>query len=713
MKVFSFFKKEWKAALLVFIFLIMQAYAEMSLPAYMSDLVDVGIAQHGFEHAAADRISAAGMEKLLLLMNEKQKDRIAAAYALQDDMYVLQPAGTAQREELDQSLELPMALLFTLQQQPGAVEGLLGAVASGQMTGELVLKNARDTLESKGFLSKSMLRQAALQFVKADYEEMGFDISFTQQSYMRLAGLKMIGFTLLMGSAAVVVGFISSRAAARIGRDLRRRTFGKVLSFSKAEMDKFSIASLITRSGNDIRQVEQSSTMVFRILLYSPILGAIGIWRVAQLKSGLSWIVILGVAAAALLIGVLAGMALPKFKIMQKRVDRQNLVSREILTGLSVIRAFNREQFEEDRFETANKDLIRVLRFVLRIFTIMMPAMMLVMNVVMLAIIWFGAQGINMGQLQVGEMMAMITYAMSIIMSFMMLSMVAVMLPRANVSAVRILEVLDTQSSIQDRLGAQEIAGKTKGELVFDHVSFRYPDAQEDTLHDITFTAKPGETTAIIGGTGSGKSTLVNLIPRLYDVTEGSIELDGTDVRKIRLRDLRRQMGYVPQQGVLFSGDIASNIKYSHEQVSDEAMKAAAGIAQAQEFIDEKEEGYESPISRGGSNVSGGQKQRLSIARAIASRPPIVLFDDSFSALDYRTDVQLRRALRQEMKDSTVIIVGQRIATVMHAQKIVVLDEGRLVGLGTHEQLMQNSPVYKAIAQSQLSEEELKGGVGL
>ncbi|NLC33384.1 MAG: ABC transporter ATP-binding protein [Clostridiales bacterium] len=691
----------------------MQAYAEMSLPAYMSDLVDVGIAQHGFEHAAADRISAAGMEKLLLLMNEKQKDRIAAAYALQDDMYVLQPAGTAQREELDQSLELPMALLFTLQQQPGAVEGLLGAVASGQMTGELVLKNARDTLESKGFLSKSMLRQAALQFVKADYEEMGFDISFTQQSYMRLAGLKMIGFTLLMGSAAVVVGFISSRAAARIGRDLRRRTFGKVLSFSKAEMDKFSIASLITRSGNDIRQVEQSSTMVFRILLYSPILGAIGIWRVAQLKSGLSWIVILGVAAAALLIGVLAGMALPKFKIMQKRVDRQNLVSREILTGLSVIRAFNREQFEEDRFETANKDLIRVLRFVLRIFTIMMPAMMLVMNVVMLAIIWFGAQGINMGQLQVGEMMAMITYAMSIIMSFMMLSMVAVMLPRANVSAVRILEVLDTQSSIQDRLGAQEIAGKTKGELVFDHVSFRYPDAQEDTLHDITFTAKPGETTAIIGGTGSGKSTLVNLIPRLYDVTEGSIELDGTDVRKIRLRDLRRQMGYVPQQGVLFSGDIASNIKYSHEQVSDEAMKAAAGIAQAQEFIDEKEEGYESPISRGGSNVSGGQKQRLSIARAIASRPPIVLFDDSFSALDYRTDVQLRRALRQEMKDSTVIIVGQRIATVMHAQKIVVLDEGRLVGLGTHEQLMQNSPVYKAIAQSQLSEEELKGGVGL
>ncbi|NLA53790.1 MAG: ABC transporter ATP-binding protein, partial [Clostridiales bacterium] len=474
-----------------------------------------------------------------------------------------------------------------------------------------------------------------------------------------------------------------------------------------------SIASLITRSGNDVRQIEQSSMMVFRILLYSPILGAIGVWRVAQLKSGLSWIVILGVVAAAIVIGALAGMALPKFKLMQKRIDRQNLVTREILTGLPVIRAFNRQDFEENRFDIANKGVIAVLRFVLRIFTVMMPAMMFIMNGVMLAIIWYGAKGIDMGQLQVGQMMAMISYAMSIIMSFMMLSMVAVMLPRANVSAVRIAEVLETEPSVTDAPEALSLTGKSQGELRFEDVSFRYPQAQEDILKGITFTAKPGQTTAIIGGTGSGKSTLLNLIPRLYDVTGGSISLDGQDIRSIKLHDLRRQMGYVPQQGVLFSGDIADNIKYSHVAVSNEEMKQAAEISQAQEFIDEKEEGFKSPISRGGNNVSGGQKQRLSIARAIASKPPILLFDDSFSALDYRTDLQLRRALRREMKDTTVLIVAQRISTVMHADKIVVLDEGRLVGMGTHDELMKNSEAYRAIAQSQLSEEELKGGVSV
>lgn len=713
MKVLSFFKKEWKAALLVFIFLVMQAYAEMALPAYMSDLVDVGIQQNGFEHPAADRISAESADKLMLLLNDEQKAGFNSAYSLENGIYILGNVTRDERQALDSILTMPMAVLYTLSQQPGAQEGMLEAVKAGGMTGESVLKNADDMLKSKGFMSDTLLLQGALQFVKADYLAMGFSTSLTQQSYMRMTGIKMLGFTALMGIAAIVVGYVSSRASARIGQDLRKRTFGKVLSFSKAEMDKFSIASLITRSGNDVRQIEQSSMMVFRILLYSPILGAIGVWRVAQLKSGLSWIVILGVVAAAIVIGALAGMALPKFKLMQKRIDRQNLVTREILTGLPVIRAFNRQDFEENRFDIANKGVIAVLRFVLRIFTVMMPAMMFIMNGVMLAIIWYGAKGIDMGQLQVGQMMAMISYAMSIIMSFMMLSMVAVMLPRANVSAVRIAEVLETEPSVTDAPEALSLSGKSQGELRFEDVSFRYPQAQEDILKDITFTAKPGQTTAIIGGTGSGKSTLLNLIPRLYDVTGGSISLDGQDIRSIKLHDLRRQMGYVPQQGVLFSGDIADNIKYSHDAVSDEEMKQAAEISQAQEFIDEKEEGYKSPISRGGNNVSGGQKQRLSIARAIASKPPILLFDDSFSALDYRTDLQLRRALRREMKDTTVLIVAQRISTVMHADKIVVLDEGRLVGMGTHDELMKNSEAYRAIAQSQLSEEELKGGVSV
>ncbi len=709
MKVFRFVAREWKSALLIMLFLIAQAACELALPGYMSRMVDVGIQQGGVDSAAAQRLSEAGHADLLRLLSDEDKALFESAYEQADGAWQLKLTSRDDLKRLDETLRLPMAVLFMMEQQGG--EAALTALRSGLVPAQTAMNAAQAEIEKQGAQTDSLLRQAAAQYVRQEYERVGMDAYNTQQIYLWRNGLIMLGITLLMGLSAVMGSYIGSRAAARIGRDLRGRVFHKVIGFSKAEIDRFSTASLITRSSNDIRQIEQTSTMTLRMFLYAPIMGVIGIVRVAGLNSGLSWIVVVAVVAASALVGILAGRAVPKFKIVQQLVDRQNLVTREVLTGLPVIRAFTRERHEEARFEKANRDVIDVSRYISRMFMTLMPSLFLVMNITMLMIVWFGARSIDLGRLQVGSMMAMISYTMYIIMAFMMLSMGSIMIPRANASAERILEVLHTRTDIEDPAQEAALPDAWRGEVVFDDVSFRYPGAEDDVLQDINFTARPGQMTAIIGGTGSGKSTLLNLIPRMYDVTGGRVLIDGVDIRQMNLHRLRALIGYVPQQGVLFSGSIASNIKYGDETMSDADMERAAAIAQAQGFIGEKEGGYLSEVSRGGSNVSGGQRQRLSIARAIAGKPKVLLFDDSFSALDYRTDLMLRQALRREMGDTTVLIVAQRIATVMKADKIIVLEQGRIVGEGRHEELLRTCDSYREIAQSQLSAEELNGGV--
>lgn len=534
----------------------------------------------------------------------------------------------------------------------------------------------------------------------------GIDIDYVQKSYLLFAGLKMLGMALLMGVVTVLVGFFASRVGAGIGMTLREKVFKNVVGFSNAEMDKFSTASLITRSTNDIQQIQMVSVMLLRMVAYAPILGIGGVLKVMQTGAGMGWIIVLAVVVILGYVMILMSAAMPKFKLMQKLVDNINLVSREILTGLSVIRAFGREKKEEERFDEANKDLTRTMLFTNRVMTFMMPGMMMIMNVLTVGIVWFGANKIDGGNMQVGAMTAFITYAMMIVMSFLMLTMMSIMLPRAAVAAERIDEVVRTESSIKN-IDKPEKLTSHDGVISFEHVNFKYPGAEEDVLHDIDFVAKPGETTAIIGSTGCGKSTLVNLIPRLYDVTDGKILLDGKDIRNISMSDLREEIGFVPQKGVLFSGTIASNLRFGNDNATNEEIKKAAEIAQATEFIEAKDDKYESSISQGGSNVSGGQKQRLAIARAIAKKPKIFIFDDSFSALDLKTDAALRKALSENVKDSTVIIVAQRISTILHAEQILVLDDGKVVGKGTHEQLLKDCEVYREIAKSQLSAKEL------
>ena len=520
------------------------------------------------------------------------------------------------------------------------------------------------------------------------------------------AGLKMVGMALLMGVVTVLVGFFASKVAAGIGMTLRENVFKKVVGFSNAEMDRFSTASLITRSTNDIQQIQMVSVMLLRMVAYAPILGIGGVLKVVQTGAGMGWIIVLAIIVIIGYVLLLMSSAMPKFKLMQKLVDRINLVSREILTGLSVIRAFGREDTEEERFDAANKDLTKTTLFTNRVMTFMMPGMMMIMNVLTVGIVWFGAKKIDAGSMQVGAMTAFITYAMMIVMSFLMLTMMSIMLPRAAVAAERIDEVIQTESSIVD-IDEPETLTTHNGRIAFEHVCFRYPGATEDVLHDIDFVAEPGKTTAIIGSTGCGKSTLVNLIPRLYDVTDGKITLDGKDIRRIAMSDLREEIGYVPQKGILFSGTIASNLRFGKGDATEEEIERAADIAQATEFIDVKEDRYDSAIAQGGSNVSGGQKQRLAIARAIAKNPKICIFDDSFSALDLKTDAALRGALSENVTDSTIIIVAQRISTILHAEQILVLDEGRIVGKGTHEELLEHCEVYRQIAESQLSASEL------
>ena len=740
-KIFKHLAKHWAACLVIIALLLVQAYGDLTLPDYTSKIVDTGIQQSGIADAVPEVVRDSTLQVLELLMTDADAAAVEAAYT--------QPGGTDNALSSATSLQKKLASPYTVRllradaarntlaevfSTPDIVLYLASAQAAGEgnapdaaaldtVTAQFAAMTqmpgfSRDAVQAQlaaamGQASESELSGLSAQavlLVGLEYEAQGIAHD-VQMHYLYKVGSQMLALTLLMVAVAILVGLIASRVSAAIGRDLRRETFSSVIHFSHAEIENFSTASLITRTTNDIQQVQFVCVMLLRMVAYAPILGIGGVLHVIGSSSGLSWIVVLDVALLLLLILFLMSVAMPKFKIMQTLVDRLNLVSREILTGIMPVRAFSREQFEEQRFDKANKDLMGTQLFTNRAMVAMMPFMTLIMNGTSLLIVWFGGKAMDNGTMQVGEMIAFITYTMQIVMSFLMLAMVAVMLPRAGVAAERIDEVIRTRATIND---PDEAAAKPaqehenwQGEVEFHDVSFRFPGADSDALEHISFTAKPGETTAIIGSTGCGKSTLLNLIPRFYDVTGGSVTVDGIDVRNMPQAQLHDLLGYVPQKGVLFSGTIDSNLKFGGEHITDADVKKAAAIAQATEFIDAKPQGYESPIAQGGSNVSGGQKQRLSIARAIAKDPKIYLFDDSFSALDFKTDVALRRALKAQTDNATVIIVAQRISTVLHANQILVLDEGRLVGKGTHAQLMVTCPEYQEIARSQLSQKEL------
>ena len=732
---FKYAAVQWKSMLAIIVILFVQAYCDLSLPAYTSDIVNVGIQQGGIEDQIPEAISVEEMDRLLLFVPEDDQQTVLDAYDKDDstydtEAYVLKSSVSDNEDEigeLEDLLQRPMMLVsgfesdsdMTKQIESQIKENLPPQMVSEDMDifdiMEMLPQEQRDAMTEKMSeqlkdMPDSILEQAAVSYVRSAYENVGMDMDRMQTNYLLVTGGKMAALAFLGMAASVMVGFLASRVGASTGRNLRSRVFKKVVGFSNNEFDHFSTASLITRSTNDIQQIQLLTVMLLRIVLYAPILAIGGIWQVFQTNVSMSWIIALAVVLIALVILVLFLVAMPKFKILQTLVDKVNLVMREILTGLPVIRAFSTEKHEEERFDAANLDLTKTNLFVNRAMTFMMPVMMLVMNGVSALIMWTGAHGIDDGQMQVGDMMAFIQYTMQIIMGFLMLCMLSIMLPRAAVAADRVEEVLQSRTVIHDPEQPKTFDREERGMLRFDHVSFRYPGAEENVLHDITFTAKPGQTTAIIGSTGSGKSTLVNLIPRFYDVTEGSITLDGTDIREVSQHELRDRLGYVPQKGLLFSGDIASNIMFGNPDGSEEEMKEAAEIAQAVEFIEEKPDRYKSHIAQGGSNVSGGQKQRLSIARAIAKHPEVFIFDDSFSALDFKTDVTLRKALRKRTKDSTVLIVAQRISTILNAEQIIVLDEGRIAGMGTHSELLENCEVYRQIAASQLSESELNAG---
>ena len=756
-KIFKQLARHWAVCLVVFALLFVQAYCDLSLPDYTSKIVDTGIQQGGIESPLPETIRQSTLDALSLLMSEEDADKLQNAYGyyLQDDgVLKLRSDLTAdERTALEDAITTPDIVLYMAAAQAAnapAGQSAMGMTSLADMQAasadstdtdaeaETVAPTADDLdtvcaqfaamSQMPGFSRDAIQQQLAGAFaslddtvvenlksqsmllVQLEYEAQGVAHD-VQMRYLYKVGGQMLGLTLLMVAVSIAVGFLASRVSAAIGRDLRRETFSSVIGFSNAEIENFSTASLITRTTNDIQQVQFVCVILLRMVAYAPILGIGGVLHVLNSSTGLSWIIVLDVAVLLLLIIFLMNIAMPKFKIMQNLVDRLNLVSREILTGIMPVRAFSREAFEEQRFDKANRDLMGTQLFTNRAMVAMMPFMTLIMNGTSLLIVWFGGKAMDAGTMQVGEMIAFITYTMQIVMSFLMLAMVAVMLPRAGVAADRIDEVIRTKATIHDPDEATAKPAQERknwqGTVQFNDVSFRFPGADSDALEHISFTAKPGETTAIIGSTGCGKSTLLNLIPRFYDVTGGSVTVDGIDVREMPQAQLHDLLGYVPQKGVLFSGTIDSNLKFGGDHITDADVKKAASIAQATEFIDAKPEGYESPIAQGGSNVSGGQKQRLSIARAIAKKPKIYLFDDSFSALDFKTDVALRRALKAETDNATVIIVAQRISTVLHANQILVLDEGRLVGKGTHAQLMVSCPEYQEIARSQLSQKEL------
>ncbi|MCL2493161.1 MAG: ABC transporter ATP-binding protein/permease [Clostridiales bacterium] len=688
-------KKTLPIVLIILCLLAGQAYCELMLPNYMSNVVNVGIMQGGVETAVPQEIRETTMQGLSMMMSKEDQQFVAGLYKADPVRKgVLKLSGDLGATKADQ--EATMTKLDTI-----FTDAIVAALAAQGTK----IPNQLDTMRTS----------AAVAFVQAEYKAIGVDMQAVQNAYMKPTATSMILFASGSAIAAILVGLLASLTAAGIGRGLRRDSFTQVMRFSGVEMEHFSPASLITRSTNDIQQIQMTMTMFLRMVLYAPVMAVGGILMVGRTDTGLSWIIVVAVVILAAVIGVLLGLTMPKFQRMQPLIDDVNLVSREILTGLPVIRAFCREDSERERFDKANTALYKTQLFTNRAMVMFFPLIMVIMNIVTVGIVWFGGHNIDAGVMKVGDLMAFISYTMFIVMSFMMLSMIMVMLPRAAVAAGRVLDVIHTKSSLSDKpaeaLRDEEFLAHMKepngGRIVFDDVNFRFHDAEEDTLLDVSFTAEPGQTTAIIGGTGSGKSTLVQLVPRLFDVTKGSVTIDGIDVRDVSQHTLRSSMGFVPQKGMLFSGTIESNLKYAGPQVTDEDIRQASEIAQAASFIEEKEDGFESPVAQGGSNVSGGQRQRLAIARALAEKPKILVFDDSFSALDFKTDANLRRALAKDASDTTILIVAQRIATILRANKIIVLDEGRIVGEGTHQELMQSCELYQDIARSQLSEEEL------
>jgi len=717
LKMFRYVKDRWYYIVLILALLFLQAYCDLSLPDYTSKIVNVGIQQKGIEDGVPEEIRKESMEKLFLFLSSSKQREIQECYTLENGIYTLKDIEKEQREELDRMFGIPMLAVSGLSgdsEQAEAMKTELGLPEDAdlfqvlrQIPEEQRERMFEEQMEKLGEMPESIVTQSAVVYLEQEYAQMGKDLDAMQTAYLVRSGVRMLGMAFLIMAAAVAVTFLSSRVAAYMGRNLRNQVYRKVISFSGAELNRFSTASLITRSTNDIQQIQMLATMIFRIVLYAPILGIGGIMKVFQTEVSMTWILALAVILILLVVFVLFRVAMPKFTLLQKLIDKLNLVTREILTGIMVIRAFSTEKHEEERFEQANRDLTKTNLFVNRVMTFMMPTMMLIMNGITVLIVYNGAYAVDSGSMQVGNMMAFIQYAMQIIMSFLMITMMSIMIPRAGVSAKRINEVLETEVSIQSPQTAKHADRAVSGRVEFEHVSFAYPGAEEKVLSDITFTAEKGQTVAFIGSTGSGKSTLVNLIPRLFDVTEGTIRVDGVDVREMNLKELRDKIGFVPQKGVLFSGTIGSNICYGKTDATEEEVRRAAEIAQAWDFICEKTEGVESPIAQGGTNVSGGQKQRLSIARAVAKDPEIYIFDDSFSALDYKTDVTLRRALKNETKDATTLIVAQRISTILHADRIIVLDDGCVVGQGTHRELLKSCEVYRQIAISKLSEEEL------
>ena len=722
MQIIKNLKPYWKSVLIIVLLLIVQAYCDLALPDYTSKLIDTGIQNYGIDHCSPLQIPEKAYTIIKGFMDEDDVTVWEKYYEQSDDgIYHMTDDGKDHIDEIDQACMEPMMMYYypyTMvdSDEDNQLKQMLAA--SGMTLDELPpemwsqmgtqMKQMIDSMRDS--MGDDMMMSSAITCTRTCYDSMDYNYKDIQMSYLKRVGVEMILMTLLMVASAILTGLVAARVAAGVGCDLRESIFKRVISFSDAEINRFSTASLITRSTNDVQQIQMVTVMLLRMVLYAPVLAVGGIIKVVESGASMGWVIVVAVAGILVVLGVLMAIALPKFKIMQDLVDRVNLVSREILTGIPVIRAFGREKFEEERFDKANKDLTKTSLFVNRVMTFMMPVLMFIMYAVTILIEWVAAHRIDSGELQVGSMTAFITYTMMIIMSFLMIGMLSVMLPRAGVAADRIKEVIDTESTICDKPDCKKLEA-VKGVVRYEHVSFAYPGADEDVLTDLDFEARSGETTAIIGSTGCGKSSLVQLMPRFYDVTGGKITIDGTDIRDVSIESLRENIGYVPQKGVLFSGTIASNIRFGAEDASDEQMKKAAAIAQATDFIEEKDKQYDSSISQGGTNVSGGQKQRLAIARAVARNAKIYIFDDSFSALDFKTDVAVRKALREDMTDSTVFIVAQRVSTILHADQILVLDEGKIVGKGTHKELMENCPVYEQIARSQLSEKEIAASI--
>ena len=724
MRIIKLFKNHVLALVCAVALIVISCNADLALPTYMSEIVDVGIQQGGIESPAPDTICAESLSDLELFMPEDDMATVEAAYSEPDAegirTYVGSEAGRAEDGAVSDAISLPETVVLSLEQ------GVDASSVADSMTGTLDMQTVRSACEagiipkeklveaasamsdSMGSMGGSIVKQRAVTYVQQEYEAQGISLTDVQNSYLASMSLKMFGLCAVSLVATILTGAVASHTACTIARDLRRQTFDRVMHFSPAEVGKFSQASLITRCTNDIQQIQMATTLFIRMVLMAPIMGVVAVMRVLATHTGLEWAIGVAVIAVCAVVGVLMGLTMPKFKKMQKLVDRVNLVAREMLDGVMPIRAFGRQDHELGRFDDASRDLMDTQLFTNRAMSFMMPLMMLVMNCITVLIVWAGSHGVNDGVMQVGDMMAFISYTMQIVMAFMILTMVSVMLPRAEVAAERVEEVLSTQSSIKEPVHPQlPAADAPRGELVFKNVSFQYPDAREDVISGVSFTVHAGQTLGVIGSTGCGKSTLVQLIPRLYDVTGGKVTLDGIDVRDLSLSELRRRVGYVPQQGMLFSGTVESNLKFAGESVTDDAMREAAAIAQATGFIEEREGGFGSEISQGGGNISGGQRQRLSIARALAKHPEVVVFDDSFSALDYKTDARLREELARTQKEAAIVVVAQRIATIMHADQVVVLDDGQVVGQGTHEELLRSCPAYLEIAQSQLSAKEL------